>query len=78
MPAVGLEPAVPASKRPQIRALDLATTEIGDLFYWCNIILQFVFACLGVVQSGGICGSIVQRQVFFWYLITRSWAWRWL
>ena len=64
MSAAGFEPAIPASKWPQTRSLDRAATGIGDLFCWCNIILQLVFACLGVVSGGEICGSIVQRQVF--------------
>ena len=64
MPSTRFEPAIPEGKKHQTRALDRAATGIGDLFYWCNIILQFVVACLGVVSGGGICGSIVKRQVF--------------
>jgi hypothetical protein len=42
MPAVGFEPTIPASPRPQTYTLDRAATEIGHNIYYGSLCSNFL------------------------------------
>ena len=60
MPQAGFEPAIRASERPKIHALDRAATGIGSIYAY----VSQIFSCLDVFKLNLVCMSHVPHAPF--------------